>query len=245
MKGFLGFVVLVACVATAGCGSGSGKKTDGGGGTGGGGGIGGGANGDAGVNTSCPAFTACGGNIVGTWHYVSGCGLFSSSTCASETFMTMTVAGSQATYTFGSGGAFSSTVSGSVNEMLRYALSCISGVTDAGIPQACADLQNLYRDIAAEPDAGSATVRLTSATCSAGGNQTCDCALVLTYLSPQTTSGSYTVSGNQVTVTITNPAPDGGVGGSESPVEYCVSGNTLTLRFVESSGSAVVTTFTR
>lgn len=243
MKVLLGFVVLVACVATAGCGSSAAKKMDGGGGTGGGGGIGG-TNGDAGVNTGCPSFTACGGDIVGTWHYTSGCGSFSSSTCASEHFMTMVAAGSQATYTFGSGGAFTDTFSGTVNEMLSFALSCLAGVTDAGIPQACADLQKLYRDAMAQPDAGSAILQIASATCSAGGNQTCDCTLVFNYLSQQTQSGSYTVSGNQVTVTITNPAPDGGVADS-TPVEYCVSGNTLTLRSFDSSGNTFTTTFTR
>jgi len=243
MKGLLGFVVLVACVATAGCGSSSGKKTDGGGGTGGGG-IGG-ANGDAGVNTSCPSFTACGGNIVGTWRYVSGCGSQSSATCPSVHVMTMTTAGSQATYTFGSGGVFSYTFSGSANEMLSYALGCLSSITDAGIPQACADLQSLYREAIDQPDAGSAVGEVTSATCSAGGNQTCDCALVFTYLSQQTMTGTYTVSGNQLTVVITSTGADGGAA-DDRPAEYCVSGNTLTLHFPDSSGSGdFITTFTR
>ena len=179
MKGLLRFVVSVVCVATAGCGSSAAKKTDGGGT----GGIGG-ANGDAAVITNCPSFTACGGDIVGTWHYASGCGSFSSATCSAEHFMTMPTAGSLATYTFGSGGAFTSTFAGSVNEMLSLALSCLSSVTDAGIPQACADLQSLYRAAMEDPDAGSAIVQVASAACSAGGNQTCECALVFTYIVP-------------------------------------------------------------
>ena len=243
MKGLLGFVVLVACVATAGCGSSSGKKTDGGGGTGGGGGIGG-TNGDAGVNTSCSSFTACGGNIVGSWRYVSGCGVLSSSTCPLLRAMTMPAAGSQATYTFGSGGAFTYTFSGSITEMFSYALGCLSSVSDAGIPQACTDLQNLYRTIMEQPDAGSGVVDVTSATCSAGGNETCDCTVVFTYRSQQTQTGSYTVSGDQVTITSNSAGSDGGVM-ANPPAPYCVSGNTLTIHFVETDGSDFITTFTR
>lgn len=243
MRGLLGLVVLVACVATAGCGSSAAKKADGGG-TGGGGGIGG-ANGDAAVSTNCPSFTACGGDIVGTWRYVSGCSSSSSSTCSALRAVTMTAAGSQATYTFGSGGAFTYNISGSVNEMLSYALSCLSTVTDAGIPQACADLQDLYRSIMENPDAGAAIVKIASATCAAGANQTCDCALLFTYLSQQTQTGSYTVSGNQVTITAPGPGADGGAADAGTPSEYCVSGNTLTLHVPDSSGSTFVMTFTR
>jgi hypothetical protein len=227
MKGLWAAVVLVACAAAVGCGS-SGNKTDGGGGAGGGGGA---------VTGNCALFTACGGNIAGTWRYVSGCATFSSATCPAETAMT-TIASGSATYTFGSGGVFAYTVSGTLDETVNYSLGCLSGFTDAGVPQACADVQNLYR-MSIGQDAGSSATQIASATCSAGQNETCSCTLVFSVQSG-TTQGTYTVSGSQVT--ITDPNADGGAG---TPTDFCVSGNTLTLRLRTDSASNLVMTLMR
>ncbi|HXU07334.1 MAG TPA: hypothetical protein VN903_40560, partial [Polyangia bacterium] len=111
MKRLLATLVLVAFGAAVGCGGGSGKKTDGGGA---------GGTGGTSVNANCSSFTACGGAIQGTWNYVSGCGSFSSATCPSEMTLTTLGSGAMAVYTFGAGGAFSYTASGSVNEMISY-----------------------------------------------------------------------------------------------------------------------------
>jgi YD repeat-containing protein len=230
MRGLVACVVLVASVAVAGCGS-SGNKTDGGGGGGAGGaaGTGGGA-----VTANCGPFTACGGSIVGTWRYVSACGSFSSATCPTETTLTTPAPGSTATYTFGSGGVFTYTFSGTLNETVNYALGCLAGLTDAGVPQACADVQNLFR-MSIGQDAGSSTTQLLSATCSAGQNETCNCMLAFSAQSV-TTQGTYTTSGARVTIT----DPDGGADAS-TPVDYCVSGNTLTLRLANDAGSGLIT----
>ncbi|HXU07335.1 MAG TPA: hypothetical protein VN903_40565 [Polyangia bacterium] len=241
MRGLLGTVVLVACAATVGCGSGSGKKTDGGGG--GSGGIGGGTGGTGGtgggaVTANCGSFTACGGNIVGTWRQVSGCGTIVSATCPTQTTMTTLASGATTTYTFSSGGVFTYMSSGNENETVNYALGCLGGLIDAGAPQACADLQNLFRMTIGQ-DAGASGTQLLSATCSAGQNQTCDCALVFS-TAPTTTQASYTTSGTQVTII----DPDGGAPDANPPLDYCVSGNTLTLRRVDDSGSSVVITLT-
>jgi len=225
MKNLMACVAVVAFAAAVGCGS-SGNKTDGGGGAGG---AGGGT-----VTVNCGPFTACGGSIVGTWRYVSACGSFSSAACPMESTLTAPAPGSTATYTFGSGGVFTYTFSGTLNETVNYALGCLSGLTDAGVPQACADVQNLFR-MSIGQNVGSSTTQLLSATCSAGQNETCDCTLVFSAQS-QTTQGTYTVSGAQVTIT----DPDGGADAS-TPVDYCVSGNTLTLRLVSDGGSGLIT----
>jgi hypothetical protein len=243
MKGLRVSIVLVACVVTAGCGSSGGKKTDGGGGSGG-------TNGDGGVGASCSFTTACGGDIAGTWRVVAAC---SSASCAAmKPIRTETVpSAGQDTYTFASGGTFTYAFSGGLTETLHYPIECLANVSDAGIPQACVDLQNLYEASLQTADGGTiSTGRFTSATCSAEETQGCVCALAFTYAPGQTGTGSYTTSGNQVTITFTSAPSDGGVGdgGTSSPAEYCISGNTLTLRFTVSSGSQtgeIVQTFTK
>jgi hypothetical protein len=218
MRALLTTVVLAACCAFAGCGS-SGKRTD-----------------------NCAAFSACGGNIVGTWNYVSGCATFMSATCPDEHTMTTPAPGAVATYTFGSDGTFTYTFSGGANETINYSLGCLSAFTDAGIPQACADVQSLYR-MSVGQDAGSGSAQIASATCSAGQNQTCNCTLAFSSLPQQMQSGSYTISGNQVT--ITTPSANGGAPDPGTPTDYCVSGNKLTIHLVTDSGTSGVLTLTR
>ena len=99
---------------------------------------------------------------------------------------------------------FTYTFSGTLNETVNFALGCLSGVTDAGVPQACADLQNLYRTAIGQ-DAGSSTTQIVSATCSAGQNETCNCTLVFSTPSV-TTQGTYTISGNPVRRSRRSPA---------------------------------------
>jgi hypothetical protein len=239
--GLRNFVIFVLCAATSACGSGA-KNTAGTGGSGGSGG-GGGMNVDAAVNgISCDPFTACGGSIVGTWRVVSSCGVVSSPACASSERITAQSSAPQTTYTFASDGTFTLTASGDLTEALRYPLACLGALTDAGIPQACADLERAF--LAPQTgDAGTQTVEVTSASCAAAANETCACTAVIRYGGTQTTSGSYTTSGSQLTLVA---SADGGVrdAGADPYGEYCVAGNTLTLRFINST-SDWVTRLTR
>jgi hypothetical protein len=233
MRRRLGSIMFVVCVATAACGS-SAKNTDGSGGSGG-------TNVDAAVNgISCDPFTACGGNIVGTWRLISSCGSISNSPCPPSERIAFKSSVTQSTYTFASDGTFTFAASGDLTEALRYPLACLSGITDAGIPQACADIERLF--VTPTGDAGTQTVVVKSASCSAAANDSCACTAVLGSTSgAQTTSGSYTTSGNQLTLVAS--ASDGGVrdAGADSGWEYCVSGNTLTLHTFSSSGDGVMT----
>ena len=88
-------------------------------------------------------------------------------------------------------------------------------------------------------------MELTSASCAAAANETCACTRLLKYVGTQTASGSYTTSGNQVT--LVERTSDGGVrdAGADPAPEYCVSGNTLTLHFVFNDSSEGVMTLTR
>jgi hypothetical protein len=225
-------VVFVLGVAIAGCGSGANKGGSGGGGSGSGGsgaspGTGGtgGVNGDAAVTGGSCSFTACGGNIVGTWHVASECGSFSPSSCPPSPGIVIEQEMSQATYTFGSNGSFTFVISGAFSETFRYPLACTGALADAGSAQSCAEFQSAVQASIAKGDAGSYGETFT---CAMDVNQICVCTEAWTYPAPQTQTGTYLASGDQVTLTT---SVDGGAGDAGAPasVAYCVSGNTLTL----------------
>lgn len=229
-------VIFVLCVATSACGSGTKNTTGTGGGAGGGSGGSVGPNVDGGTHgISCGLFTACGGNIVGTWRVVSSCGSVSSSSCPSSERITVQTTLTQGTYTFAGDGTFTLMASGSATETLRYPLACLGGITDAGIPQACADIERAFVASTQPADAGTPAVEVTSASCASAANAACACTVVLGYTSPQTTSGTYTTSGSQITFAVR--AADGG---TDPASEYCVSGNTLTLHFFDTTSDWVM-----
>ena len=246
MKSCLRSVVFVGCAVVAGCGS-SGSKPDGGGGGSGGaaGGGGGGTNVDAAVGGSC-SFTACGGNLVGTWRFASSCGSVSSASCAPAQNITLAQAGNEATYVFASDGTFSATASGNWSQTLRYPAGCITSLSDAGTTQACAALEEAFRSAVQNVDSGVPVGPITF-TCVVDGNQACVCSEMYSFSSPLIQTGTYTTTGNQVTVTVTSSSFDAGAGngGAPAPSEYCVSGNTLTLRSSSSTTSTSVVTLTR
>lgn len=219
-------IVLVLGVAIAGCGSGTSKGGSGGGGGGAGAGASagtGGVNGDGAVTGgSCP-FTACGGNIVGTWHFASACGSISNASCPQGVVIEHETA--QATYMFNSDGTFMNTITGAFSQTARWPFGCL--MIDAGAGQICADYQNMVQAAIVAADAGTYGETYT---CAMDVNQTCVCNEAFTLPSPQSTTGSYTVSGTSLIITSSS---DGGAADAGAPasVRYCVSGNTLTLDF--------------
>jgi hypothetical protein len=241
VKRLLGYVVFVACIAVAGCGSGANKQSSGGNGGGGGGaGSAGGSGGGSGSSCSLPA--PCGGDPVGTWRFVSGCGSATLDTCPSQPIDFVTVRGDE-TYTFASDGTYTATFSGTLNETIRYPIVCLGPIVDAGAPEACATWASAVQMGIQTADAGASSTTLTSFTCSMDGANICVCNEVLSSGSPQTVTAIYTTSGNQLT--ITSAAADAG-SGSSSHVDYCVSGNTLTLHFFDaSSPDAFLVTLSR
>jgi hypothetical protein len=241
VKRLTGLAYLIVCIAAAGCGGGSGKKTGGSGGNAGG--AGGGTTGDAAVNSSC-TFTACGGDLVGTWHFAASCAV-GSSDCPPFTGVTIDSAASVFTSTFTSGGAFTRTTAGMLTETLSYTRACLDAA--AGITpnpsnttgQVCAFFQDAVRSSIGNADAG-AISELASFTCSTSG-ENCVCRQVFMNAS-QTLTGTYTTNGNQVTVVYTGS--DAGTTPTES-FDYCVSGDTLKLHFPGTGGSDIVLTYTR
>jgi hypothetical protein len=100
------------------------------------------------------------------------------------------------------------------------------------------------RGLDGEADAGASPVKWQKFECSVDSSQACICNEVLGY-DHMTLVGTYTTAGNQLALSdmSISPLPDAGVpdAGTEAPADYCVSGDTLTLRLVPT----VVLEFTR
>ena len=215
----LGSVVVVALlVASVGCGGGMASHDGGGGTTGGGGtsaGGGGGTSGTGGATAgtrggaTCAGTAPCGGNLIGTWNFVSYCvddayinEQLASPTCpaAKGSNFTVTRTGS-IVFTATD---YTSTSIGSVAYTYTFPASCIAdGSTCAAFAASLA-----------------ATPMYESATCA--GSTTCVCQLAMTP-SNHTESGTYTTSGAALTLT-TMPA-----NGAAGTVSYCVQGDRLQM----------------
>ena len=265
-------IVLFTGIATLACGGGSGNKPAGTGGSTSVGGSGGtqadagskgtgGAtiNGDAmsaptGSDASkggasvtigtCPTFTPCGGDLVGTWHLVSECLSTAGATgpCAS-TRTTMDLSSYDLSFTFAANGTASFSISGVQRENTRYSAACLGLVADAdaGVAKNCADLQQeALQSYKALADAGSFPVNLDKYACSVDASETCVCDMAFGYPN-LTMTGTYTIEGNQlvaidlgVTTDFREPS------GTAERLDYCISGNTMTLR-LGSAGDSTMT----
>ena len=226
-------MLFVACVAVPGCGSGA-NKNDGGGGSGGTSGA------------TCSPTVPCGGNLVGTWKLVSACGSITSGACPPSQSIDVQTTWTDATYVFTADGNFTWSGSGSTTETIRYPVGCLSIVVDAGVAEVCAAYQSLIQTTIQNADAGTPITNITSYTCTMQGNEACLCHEVITFPTAQTQTGTYTVSGSQFTVTITGGTIDAGTSGATPSVtDYCVSGNTLTIRGTSAGNSTSTFVFTR
>ena len=196
------------------------------------------------VGAMCPAFTACGGDLVGTWYLKSECPRAAAvSSICPETVYAVDLSGFTASYTFEDGGTFDVSLSGTITESVRYSATCLAG--DAGAVQSCADFeQSIQQAWKGVVDADASTVQLGDFHCTAPSNEGCACDASITYAQLEET-GTYGIEGTQVMLTVLTASPgigfgttDGGVG---SPADYCVSGNTLTIRSNASTNPSVAT----
>ena len=152
----------------------------------------------------CTMFTACGGNVVGTWKPTKACisGLANplAAFCPSSTFQVSETLGG--TVQFVANGTYSSNISSSVVEDLTIPASCLQGAT-------CAQVQSSIN----QSGDGGAPAAMGTCTDAAGG-----CACHVTAAGSATpTSGVYTVSGSTITL-------DG------QPSPYCVKGSGLLIQ---------------
>jgi hypothetical protein len=200
---------------------------------------------------SCPAFTPCGGAIVGTWHVKSMCikNTPKDAACVVQSFGVNPGPGYNATYTFNANGTFTVSISGAMTETFDYpGVACSR--TDASAAQYCAGIQqNIQSAFAIVADAGTMLpIKAMSCTCSPSSSEVCECEESVTY-TPYTIDGTYTTSRDTITATAMGASylGDAGIGdaGTGSPMSYCVSGNTLTLGPPPGSSEAGVIVLTK
>jgi hypothetical protein len=188
--------------------SGSGGTTNGSGGTTSG--SGGGAGVD--ISTSCPTLTPCGGNLVGTWRLQTLC---SNSTCTSgcpDEIKSLTYSGN-VLYDFTSDGRVN--VVGTLNADLEISVSdaCAQSANLADAQTYCTEQQSSASGSGGAGDSSSfdCTYKAPNCECSVKGSTAID------------DSGTYAVSGTQVTIT----SSGGDSMLTTSTSSFCVSGDTL------------------
>ena len=190
----IGFLCLVLGVVVTGCGS-----DDGGGGS-----------------ASCNAASACGGNIVGTWHISNVClppvDVPPPDTCPSGKISVPNPTAT-GTITFADDGTMTTAVTTTFKESVSFPVSCYN---EAQCTQ--------FAAVAQQQDG------VTGATCAFNATSGCSCSLTLS--SDDTSSGTYTVSGSNITTSSAGSPDDNGT--------YCVSGSTLSVRQTDADGTTTI-----
>lgn len=175
--------------------------------------------GSSGGTAACSPFTACGGDVTGTWSVTGVCitGVTDSS-CTSATLAV--TAQPSGTLTFNANGSYSDTATITATESATIPASCLSGASD------CTAFETALQG----------QTGVSGATCTGNVATSCQCSIVLT---PQTDSnvGTYTTAGTALTRTPT--------GATATTTPYCVQGNTLRLQVLDSSGATTTLTATK
>jgi len=201
--------------------------------------------GDAGATIGqCPSFTPCGGDLIGIWHLKSEClGTISSSGSCQVDILAMDISRYNVTFTFAAGGTVTLSSSGTFDETVRYSSGCLTG-SYLSPEQTCSGMQDsTVQSFEGGADAGTLPLDLQKFECSLDSAGACICQETASIQIIGTST--YTVAGNQVTMGKLESlsAADAGSrdAGTEDPSDYCVSGDTLTLKL----SSAVVAVLAR
>jgi len=197
---------------------------------------------DAGTNTNtggstqnstvCTSgFTACGGDLTGTWAIQATCGVTNPASTVNANFAqysdcsgacTGAAETTTGTKTYDSSGALTSTESFTLVETLDLTPACFGDVT-----------QTTLTDSTCPAQAGQFDPNTSSASC--GFTATgCGCQITQTTNNNAT---SYQVSGTSLT--------ELGAGSLPGSIDYCVEGNTMTQRRTLPPGGSFVVTYVR
>jgi hypothetical protein len=203
----------------------------------GGGSVGGTAGAAAGaggitIGGACPAFTPCGGDIVGRWQLRTICGATTSAgstvpECSSE-IQAQTTSGNT-TYDFAADGTV--TVSGALELDVALAVTDACSQASIGVDAAtyCATVDGTASGSGGSSGMTSTGV-VTNCTYTA---PICHCQLIESVST--NAAGTYTVKGTQITV-VTRQA---------TTSDYCISGDTLLVSSATTSGGQEVATLVR
>jgi hypothetical protein len=136
-------------------------------------------------------------------------------------------------YVFNADGTLSLSLAGKTDTTTRYSAGCLAGPFTPA--QACTNLQqSIAQEMGGVLDAGTSSFTLDKLECSMQADA-CVCEEVIDR-SGSTMTGTYTTAGNQLVIAVAS------VPGAEETVDYCVSGNTLTIPTTSGDGYA---TFSR
>ena len=186
----------------------------------------GGETGSGGGGGCGPVEDACGGDVVGTWRVVTACvggpSQQTISTCSEPLTSEIQNATYAGTVTFNSDSSYETNVTVSGNSIVTYPAACLPG----GL--SCEQLNQSLRQAPTTSDGVKGTG------CAVIGGGACRCSFSV-QSPPHQTLGSYSTSGNTVTISIN---------GRSTTTEYCVQGNKLTLKQPETAptGSGTIQT---
>jgi hypothetical protein len=168
------------------------------------------------IDTTCPTFAPCGGDVVGSWLTKSFCGVSTTEPSCSDLASSQTASG-DIVYTFSADGTL--TMSGSLSATIDYSITDACAMSSLGTDAAgyCALLTSL-----GDPSNPSLVIDCAFA----GG--TCNCHIV-EGPAPLDQTDTYTAMGNQLIV------------GANSPSDYCIEGDTLTIRSNDGTQQTVLT----
>ena len=166
---------------------------------------------------ACSTVAACGGDIVGTWKFVSACGKLTGTitepgSCTVDVSEVLSTA--SGTETFNADGTYMVDESTSESDNFSFGAACLSA---GGVTQTCAQLASALMSsaMAAHPSA-----TISPWECSQGpavGGCSCNASVTV----PGLASGTYTTVGSAVTLT-----PSAAMAETSG---YCVKGSELSL----------------
>ena len=230
---FRGTIVLLCAGGLAGCGGGGGAAPTCGAGQPCDGGDAGGNDSDATLPATCGNVQPCGGDVVGDWTFVDACESAANVAACAATFATMAAESWCPSQTLvarkpSATGSFLFDTAGTYSLALTF-----GGYLDFNLPAQClagVSCEDTTAGLQAQIDAGSYPMPNVSSIACAG---TSSCLCRATVNSPRSDSGTYSVSGNVLTLTATS--------GIVTDKSYCVRSNTLHI-LDTSPGSAGQTT---
>ena len=176
---------------------------------------------NTGSSAACTPITACGGDIVGTWHIQKTCLPTLTpevpTNCPTAKLNVTSLVGT-GTLTFGADGTTQNVLSGTFSETADFPTSCFD-----------------QAQCTQEATALGAGPGVTSASCTFDATSGCSCSLTDT--TSNTANGTYSVGGTNVTL-VTPGQPD-------ETDSYCVSGSTFSMQSTGADGQITTIVATR
>jgi hypothetical protein len=159
-------------------------------------------------NTDCSTFTACGGDLTGTWNIASICQTITTDPIKAvcPTGSTTYTYSPQGSYTFNGDGTASSTLALNATATVQLPAACLTGATTC--------------DSLAGPMKQGGGTSVQSVTCS--GNVSTACTCIMTMAAQNSESGTYKINGNSVVMTSST--------GMTQTNSFCVEGNVLKMQ---------------